>query len=149
MVITALTRNQVILHGTEGSNPSLSANKRHPKGCLFLLADRELSNPLFALAKKGSHLSQSRLGACSQAARRKIFANGEYPSLVGAFFVFGTMCSARANITLYKHSDLCYNIGRKRDAIMAETRLRKMSMDFSVDIINLVKHLKSNHETIM
>ena len=32
---------------------------------------------------------------------------------------------------------------------MAETKLREMSMDFSVDIINLVKYLKSNHETII
>ena len=32
---------------------------------------------------------------------------------------------------------------------MAESKLREMSMDFSVDIINLVKFLKSNHETII
>ena len=32
---------------------------------------------------------------------------------------------------------------------MAESKLRELSMDFSVDIINLVKHLKSNHETII
>ena len=32
---------------------------------------------------------------------------------------------------------------------MAESKLREISMDFSVDIINLVKHLKSNHETII
>ena len=30
---------------------------------------------------------------------------------------------------------------------MAESKLRELSMDFSVDIINLVKYLKSNHET--
>ena len=32
---------------------------------------------------------------------------------------------------------------------MAESKLREMSMDFSVDIINLVKYLKANHETII
>ena len=32
---------------------------------------------------------------------------------------------------------------------MAESKLREMSMDFSVDIINIVKYLKSNHETII
>ena len=32
---------------------------------------------------------------------------------------------------------------------MAESKLRNMSMDFSMDIINLVKYLKSNHETII
>ena len=32
---------------------------------------------------------------------------------------------------------------------MAESKLRESSMCFSVDIINLVKHLKSNHETII
>lgn len=32
---------------------------------------------------------------------------------------------------------------------MAESKLRKLSMDFSVDIINLVKYLKSNHETVI
>ena len=32
---------------------------------------------------------------------------------------------------------------------MKENKLVELSMDFSVDIINLVKHLKSNHETII
>ena len=32
---------------------------------------------------------------------------------------------------------------------MAESKLREMSMDFSVDIINLVKYLKSNHESVI
>ena len=32
---------------------------------------------------------------------------------------------------------------------MAESKLRELSMDFSVDIINLVKYLKANHETII
>ncbi len=32
---------------------------------------------------------------------------------------------------------------------MSESKLRNISMDFSVDIINLVKHLKAQHETIV
>ena len=32
---------------------------------------------------------------------------------------------------------------------MAGSKLRELSMDFSVDVINLVKFLKSNHETII
>ncbi len=32
---------------------------------------------------------------------------------------------------------------------MSESKLRSMSMDFAVDIINLVKHLKSQHETVI
>ena len=32
---------------------------------------------------------------------------------------------------------------------MKENKLVELSMDFSVDIINLVKHLKTNHETII
>ena len=32
---------------------------------------------------------------------------------------------------------------------MKENKLTELSMDFSVDIINLVKHLKSNHESII
>ena len=32
---------------------------------------------------------------------------------------------------------------------MAESKLRELSMDFSVEIINLVKHLKSNHESVI
>ena len=32
---------------------------------------------------------------------------------------------------------------------MKENKLIELSMDFSVDIINLVKHLKANHETII
>ena len=32
---------------------------------------------------------------------------------------------------------------------MSESKLRELSMDFSVDIIELVKQLKSNHESII
>ena len=32
---------------------------------------------------------------------------------------------------------------------MKENKLTELSMDFSVDIVNLVKHLKSNHESII
>lgn len=32
---------------------------------------------------------------------------------------------------------------------MTESKLREMSLDFSVDMINLVKYLKSNNETII
>ncbi len=32
---------------------------------------------------------------------------------------------------------------------MAESKLRELSLDFSADIINLVKYLKSNHEYIV
>ncbi len=32
---------------------------------------------------------------------------------------------------------------------MSESKLRNMSMDFSVDIINLVKNLKAQHETVI
>ncbi len=52
-------------------------------------------------------------------------------------------------ITLYKQSILCNNVVRKRCAIMVESKLRELSMEFSVDIINLVKYLKSNHESIV
>ena len=32
---------------------------------------------------------------------------------------------------------------------MKENKLAELSMEFSVDIINLVKHLKSNHESVI
>lgn len=32
---------------------------------------------------------------------------------------------------------------------MAESKLRELSMNFSVDIINLVKYLKANHESVI
>jgi len=32
---------------------------------------------------------------------------------------------------------------------MKDNKLATLSMDFSVEIINLVKHLKSNHESIV
>ena len=32
---------------------------------------------------------------------------------------------------------------------MAESKLRELSMEVSVDIINLVKFLKSNHESLI
>ena len=47
MVITGLTRNQVIPNGTEGSNPSLSAKKAgYSKSCiLFCFKIKRDSNP--------------------------------------------------------------------------------------------------------
>lgn len=32
---------------------------------------------------------------------------------------------------------------------MAESKLRELSMEFSIDIINLVKYLKSNRESVI
>ena len=32
---------------------------------------------------------------------------------------------------------------------MAESKLRELSMEFSVDIVNLVKFLKANHESVI
>ena len=50
-----------------------------------------------------------------------------------------TSLRQRRNITLYKRSKLCYNIIESEVLTMAESKLRELSMDFSVDIINLVK----------
>ena len=37
----------------------------------------------------------------------------------------------------------------KGDNLMAESKLRALSIDFAVQILNLVKFLKSQHETIV
>ena len=37
----------------------------------------------------------------------------------------------------------------KRGDFMKENKLTELSMEFSVDIINLVKHLKLNHESVI
>ena len=47
-------------------------------------------------------------------------------------------CTENCDIIYYKGGDL-----------MKENKLAELSMEFSVDIINLVKHLKSNHESII
>ena len=41
------------------------------------------------------------------------------------------------------------NVICKHRIIARENKLAELSMDFSVDVINLVKHLKSNHESII
>ena len=43
---------------------------------------------------------------------------------------------------------LCYNYPNGDD-LMRENKLAELSMEFSVEIINLVKLLKSNHESIV
>ena len=43
---------------------------------------------------------------------------------------------------------LWYNVFKGGD-YAKENKLAELSMEFSVDIINLVKHLKSNHESII
>ena len=56
----------------------------------------------------------------------------------------------------YRVSDISLNtktdydiIQMKEGAFMSESKLRELSMDFSVDIIELVKHLKSMKESII
>ena len=55
---------------------------------------------------------------------------------------------AAGDASFDKHMNLRYNIG-KGGTTIKENKLVELSMDFSVDIINLVKYLKSNHETII
>ena len=55
---------------------------------------------------------------------------------------------AAGDASFDKYMNLWYNI-RKEGAVMKENKLVELSMPFSVDIINLVKFLKSNHETII
>ena len=55
---------------------------------------------------------------------------------------------AAGDASFNKYMNLWYNI-RKGGATMKENKLVELSMEFSVDIINLVKFLKSNHETII
>ena len=43
---------------------------------------------------------------------------------------------------------MCYNYQKGSD-VVKENKLAELSIDFSVDIINLVKTLKSNHESII
>lgn len=50
-----------------------------------------------------------------------------------------------ASLTLFQIYDIIKNVG----AIMKENKLVELSMEFSVDIINLVNFLKSKHETII
>ena len=44
--------------------------------------------------------------------------------------------------------NLLYN-NKKRGAVIKENKLVELSMDFPVNIINLVKFLKADHETII
>ena len=55
---------------------------------------------------------------------------------------------AAGDASFDKYMNLWYNI-KKGGATMKDNKLVELSMDFSVDIINLVKFLKSNHETII
>ena len=48
-----------------------------------------------------------------------------------------------------KYADFYDIITRKGAVFMKENKLSELSIDFSVDIINLVKYLKSNHESII
>lgn len=56
-----------------------------------------------------------------------------------------------AATSLLKHLliNICYNIGESDVHIMPESKLRSQSMDFAVQIINLVKSLKEKRESII
>ena len=54
--------------------------KRHTNRCAFCIGGSGAPEYTFCEAKLGSVLSQSRLGARSQGARRKNLAKGEYPT---------------------------------------------------------------------
>ena len=47
------------------------------------------------------------------------------------------------------HSSLKVNFIQKRAIIMGENKLKDLSADFAVDIINLIKELKSKRESII
>ena len=51
--------------------------------------------------------------------------------------------------TSLKRTENCDIIYYKVGDHMKENKLAELSMEFSVDIINLVKYLKSNHESII
>ena len=89
VVITALTRNQVILHGTEGSNPSLSAIRMsHPMGGFFIcMADREAYESLSRRTAQGSHLNRKPSGSLLTSGSAKNPRFSEYPS-----FFFSCIC---------------------------------------------------------
>lgn len=61
-------------------------------------------------------------------------------------------CSKAAYFTSERSERLHLRHRRKlhrKDTIMQESKLRSQSLDFAVSIINLVKELKSKHETII
>ena len=61
-----------------------------------------------------------------------------------------TYHSAAASLITYLQRGLFCDIIRKSEVcIMSESRLRDLSMEFSVDIIELVKYLKSVKESII
>ena len=51
-----------------------------------------------------------------------------------------------ASLNCHKFCDI---LNYKGGDFVKENKLMELSMDFSVDIINLVKHLKSSHESII
>ena len=51
--------------------------------------------------------------------------------------------------TSLKYSASCDIMIKKETIFMKENRLAELSMEFSVDIIKLVKQLKVNHESII
>jgi four helix bundle protein len=51
--------------------------------------------------------------------------------------------------TSLKHVSFCDIINEKGAIFMKENKLAELSLEFSVDIINLVKYLKSQHESII
>jgi four helix bundle protein len=57
--------------------------------------------------------------------------------------------AACRNFTIEIFVSMWYNIGESEVHIMSESKLRSQSMDFSVQIINLVKALKEKRESII
>ena len=57
--------------------------------------------------------------------------------------------AACRNFTIEIFVSMWYNIGENEVHIMSESKLRSQSMDFAVQIINLVKALKEKRESII
>ena len=58
--------------------------------------------------------------------------------------------SAAASLITYLQMNLICDIMKKSEVcIMSESKLRELSMEFSVDIIELLKYLKTNKESII
>ena len=117
-----------------GSSPVSSTNKKVP--FVYQTKGTFLSDAF--LAERDAHFVRDAGFACDARLRR----------VSGTHRI--TYHSAAASLITYLQTILLSDIILKNEVyIMSESKLRELSMEFSVDILELVNHLKSAKESII
>ena len=140
-----------------GSTPITSSNygsvPEWPKGtdCKSAVSDFGGPNPPAPTRKPDAQASGFQL---SVPPRRNVKRPSDVKCASRVKCAFGTIPAEHlTSLAAKRHTSLCFTCPQgklhRKETVMSESKLHNQSLDFAVRIINLIKDLKSKHETII